>query len=186
MMDIQELINILPEIVQSTYFSLNPYNPNNSEDNYQELFRENLTIKFNKRVDSEITNQKSTRDILGDEICLKNKTERLDLLMKSFSVIFELKNVEKLDKSHENQLLNYMNNSNYNYGILLNFSKSKNLKNCVASYKIYKKDIKITKEDKFGNFYSMFTFKCIGEHTSENYFDLMGDYIQEDNVIQIT
>ena len=131
-MEIQELFNLLPEIVQSTYFSLNPYNPNNTEKNYQELLRENLSIKFDKRVDSEITYQKSTKDIVGDEICLENKTERLDLLMKSFSVIFELKNVDKLDKSHENQLLNYMNNTKYEYGILINFAKSKNLKNCVA------------------------------------------------------
>ena len=185
-MDIQEILNLLPEIVQSTYFSLNPYNPNNTEDNYQELLRENLNIKFNRRIDSEVTYQKSSKDILGDEICLKNKTERIDLLMKSFSIIFELKNVEKLDKSHENQLLNYMNNTEYEYGILINFAKSKNLKNCVAHYKIYKKNKKITKEDKFGNHYSMFTFEFKDEFISENYNDLMGEYIQVDNVIQIT
>ena len=40
----EELKNLLPEILQNSYFNLNPFNPNNTEDNYQELFRENLLL----------------------------------------------------------------------------------------------------------------------------------------------
>ena len=49
-----ELINLLPETLQNSYFNLNPFNPNNTEDNYQELFRENLFLKLHKRISSEI------------------------------------------------------------------------------------------------------------------------------------
>lgn len=46
----KELLIILPEILQITYFNfnLNLFNPNNTEGNYQELLRENLLIKLQK------------------------------------------------------------------------------------------------------------------------------------------
>ena len=77
-----KFFNNLEEIVQTSYFGVNPYNPNNSEDNYQELFRHNIRERLNLRVESEYTCQKNGIDINGEEISLKNKTERYDLLIK--------------------------------------------------------------------------------------------------------
>ena len=42
----EQFLELLPEILQNTYFELNPFNPNNSEEHYQELLRENLFIKL--------------------------------------------------------------------------------------------------------------------------------------------
>ena len=153
-----ELINILPEILQPSYFRVNPLNPNNTEDNYQEVLRENLTIKLNKRIGSEITVQKSAKDILDEEIPLKNKTERYDLTMDN--ILFELKNVEKLEKIHDYQLLSYLDGSDYNYGVLINFAKSKNFKNCIVHCKIYEKDELVEKTDEFGYKYQQHKFIC--------------------------
>ena len=86
-MEINKLIDVLEEHLQVTYFELNPYNPNNTEDNYQELLRENLNITFKSRIESEETVQKKTKNILGEGISLKNKTERYDLLMELFNFL---------------------------------------------------------------------------------------------------
>tara|TARA_B100000035_G_C20838643_1_gene481997 strand:+ start:81 stop:632 length:552 start_codon:yes stop_codon:yes gene_type:complete len=179
-----ELINNLPEILQPSYFRVNPLNPNNTEDNYQEVFRENLTIKLNKRIGSEITVQKSAKDILGEEIPLKNKTERYDLTMDN--ILFELKNVEKLEKIHDYQLLSYLDGSDYKYGVLINFAKSKNFKNCIVHCKIYEKDELVEKTDEFGYKYQQHKFKLIKEFKSQNYLEFMGEYeITDTNVINI-
>jgi len=179
----QELFDLLPEILQTTYFNLNPFNPNNTEDNYQELFRENLFIKLQKRIESEITVQKSAKNILGEEIYLKNKTERYDLLINCFNVLFELKNVEKLEIIHEYQLLSYLDNTGKKYGILINFAKSKNFKNCIVHCKIYEKDELVKKTDNFRVNYAKYNYKLIKEFKSQNYLDFMGPYVT--NVINI-
>ena len=182
----EELLTLLPEILQNTYYNLNPFNPNNTEDNYQELFRENLLIKLQKRIESEITVQKSTKNILGEEIYLKNKTERYDLLMNCFNALFELKNVEKLEKIHEYQLLSYLDSSEYKYGVLINFAKSKNFKNCIVHCKIYEKDELVKKTDEFNYTYHRYNYKLIKEFKSQNYLDFIGSYeITETNVINI-
>ena len=182
----EELIKLLPGILQNTYFNLNPFNPNNTEDNYQELLRENLFIKFNQRIESEVTVQKSTRNILGEELYLKNKTERYDLIINCFNALFELKNVEKLEKFHDYQLLSYVDSSDYKYGVLINFAKSKNFKNCIVHCKIYEKDEIVKKDDEFGNTYAKYNYKLIKDFKSQNYLDFMGQYvINETNVINI-
>ena len=182
----EELINILPEILQNSYFNLNPLNPNNTEDNYQELFRENLFLKFQKRIGSEITVQKSAKDILGEPLPLKNKTERYDLLMNIFNALFELKNVEKLEKVHEYQLLSYLDSSDFKYGVLINFAKSKNFKNCIVHCKIYEKGDLVENTDIYGHKYSRYNFILRKEFKSQNYLDFMGPYeISDTNVINI-
>ena len=71
-MTIHEFIDKFYEILQKTYFSLNPLNPNNTEDNFQELLRHNIIKVFNCNVDSEVTFQRTVVDINGDEVNLKN------------------------------------------------------------------------------------------------------------------
>ena len=93
----EKLILTLDQILQPTYFRVNPFNPNNTEDNYQEVLRQNISLIVKRQIGSEITVQKSAKDILGEEIPLKNKTERYDLTMDN--ILFELKNVEKLEKN---------------------------------------------------------------------------------------
>ncbi|HWY67101.1 MAG TPA: GxxExxY protein [Terriglobales bacterium] len=48
---------------------------------------------------------------------------RSDLVVES-SVIIEMKAVQKLDISHEKQLLNYLRATNFEVGLLLNFGPS--------------------------------------------------------------
>lgn len=182
----EELINILPEILQKTFYDLNPYNPNNTEDSYQELLRENLSIRLQKRIGSEITVQKKTKDILGEPLPLKNKSERYDLVANYLNALFELKNVEKLEKVHEYQLLSYLDSSVYKYGILINFAKSKNFKNCIVHCKIYEKGDLVEKTDIYGHKYSRYNFILREEFKSQNYLDFMGPYeITDTNVINI-
>lgn len=180
----EKLILTLDQILQPTYFLVNPLNPNNTEDNYQEVLRENIYLTLKKRIGSEITVQKRAKDILGEEIPLKNKTERYDLTMDN--ILFELKNVEKLEKIHDYQLLSYLDCSDYKYGVLINFAKSKNFKNCIVHCKIYEKYELVEKTDEFGYKYQQHKFKLIHEFKSKNYLDFMGDYvINETNVINI-
>ena len=180
-----ELCQRLPEILQNTYFNLNPFNPNNTEDNYQELLRENLNITFKSRIESEETVQKKTKNILGEGISLKNKTERYDLLMELFDVIFELKAVEKLEKQHENQLFNYLDNSKYKYGILVNFTKTKNMKNTFVHCKVFEKVKMIKHFDKFKRSYTNYRYKCIEEFKTQSYYELFSEYVIDENVIEI-
>ena len=166
----------LSEILQNTYFSLNPLNPNNTEDNFQELLRENLSLILNMRVDSEISVQKSTRNIFGDTVNLKNKSERYDLAIPSLHVLFELKNLAELDEYCQHQLLNYLDNSDYHYGILVNFAKPNKKHDYRVSYRIYKKENPIEKTDTYGYSFPRYTYSLYSESTSENYIEVMGNY----------
>jgi len=172
-----KFFNNLEEIIQTSYFGVNPYNPNNSEDNYQELFRHNIRERLNLRVESEYTCQKNGIDINGEEISLKNKTERYDLLIKKLLVLFELKSVEKLDNIHSQQLFHYLDNSDYKYGILINFTKSKDIKKSYARCKIFEKKNKFTKKDKFNCEYSHYKYELINEFKTQSYYELMGDNV---------
>ena len=180
-MDISVLFEKLEEILQASYFGLNPYNPNNSEDKYQELFRHNIREELNLRVESEYTYQKKAFDINDEHISLKNKTERYDLLIKKLSVLFELKSVEKFDSSHDQQLFHYLDTSEYKYGILINFAKSKDLQKSSVYCKIYEKKDKITKKDKFNREYSHYKYELINEFKTQSYYELMGDNIIQGN-----
>ena len=176
-MSILKVSDKLLEIIQVTYFRLNPLNPNNTEDNYQELLRENLFLKLGLRVYSEISYQKGCLNILGEDVLLKNKTERLDLVLKDLDCIMELKCVEKLEKVHENQLLSYLNNLDYKYGILINFGKCKNMKNCMSHCKIYERGDRVLKVDKYGVEYNIRDMRLIKEMFTENYNDLFKDLV---------
>ena len=167
----------LEELVQTSYFGLDPYNPNNSEDNYQELLRHNIREKLNFRVESEYTYQKNGNDINGEEISLKNKTERYDLLIKKLSIIFELKAVEKFESINLQQLFHYLDTSDYRYGILINFTKSKDIKKSYARCKIFEKKNKFTGIDKFNNKYSHYKYELIKEFKTQSYYELMGDNV---------
>ena len=180
-MDISVLFEKLEEILQASYFGLNPYNPNNSEDKYQELFRHNIREELNLRVDSEYTYQKDAFDINNEEISLKNRTDRYDLLIKKLSVLFELKSVEKFDSSHDQQLFHYLDTSEYKYGILINFTKSKDLQKSFVYCKIYEKKDKNTNKDKFNREYSNYKYELINEFKTQSYYELMGDNIIKDN-----
>jgi GxxExxY protein len=170
-----KFFNNLEEIIQTSYFGVNPYNPNNSEDNYQELFRHNIRERLNIRVESEYTCQKNGIDINGEEISLKNKTERYDLLIKKLLVLFELKSVEKLDNIHSQQLFHYLDNSDYKYGILINFTKSKDIKKSYAHCKVFEKKNVVTVIDKYNNKYSHYKYELINEFKTQSYYELMGN-----------
>ena len=174
-MDANDLFDNLEELVQTSYFGLNPYNPNNSEDNYQELLRHNIREKLNFRVESEYTYQKNGNDINGEEISLKNKTERYDLLIKKLSIILELKAVEKFESINLQQLFHYLDTSDYKYGILINFTKSKDIKKSYARCKIFEKKNKFTGIDKFNNKYSHYKYELIKEFKTQSYYELMGN-----------
>ena len=169
-----EFLEVLGEIVQKTYFRLNPLNPTNSEDNYQELLRENLNLRLGLRVDSEISYQKGCLNILGDNILLKNRTERLDLVIRGLDCIMEIKCVDKLELVHENQLLSYLNNLDYKYGILINFGKSKSMRRCVGHCKVYERYENIIKKDKYGEEYKVWKYKLLREIYTEDYNELLG------------
>ena len=85
-MDINLLLEPLEEILQNTYFNLAPYNPNNTESYFQELLMDNLTVKLKQRIESEISLQKYVKNIVGENIGLKNKTSRYDLFIRVFNV----------------------------------------------------------------------------------------------------
>jgi len=171
-MSILELSDKLLEIIQVTYFSLNPLNPTNTEDNYQELLRENLYLGLGYVVYSEVSYQKGCLNIMRDEVLLKNKTERLDLVIKDLDCILELKCVEKLEKVHENQLMSYLNNLDYKYGILINFMKCKSMRDSIGHCKIYERLNDIKKKDKYGIEYNIRGLRLIKEMFTENYNEL--------------
>lgn len=176
-MSILEISDKLLEIIQVTYFRLNPLNPNNTEDNYQELLRENIYLGLGLRVSSEVSYQRDCLNILGEEVLLKNKTERLDLVIKGLDSILELKCVEKLEKVHENQLLSYLNNLDYKYGVLINFAKSKSMRFIVGHCKIYERGLEVLKRDKYGVEYKVKGLRLIKEMFTENYNDLFKDLV---------
>ena len=174
-LDILDISDKLLEIIQVTYFRLIPLNPNNTEDNYQVLLRENINLGLGLRVGSEVSYQKGCLNILGEDVLLKNKTERLDLVIKDLDCILELKCVDKLDRVHENQLLSYLNNLDYKYGVLINFMKSKGLRDCMGHCKIYERGDRVLRKDKYGVEYNIRGMRLIKEMYTENYNDLIKD-----------
>jgi len=185
-MDINLLLEPLEEILQNTYFNLAPYNPNNTESYFQELLMDNLTVKLKQRIESEISLQKYVKNIVGENIGLKNKTSRYDLFIRVFSVVFELKNVGDLDITNTQQLLHYLNNSDFKYGILVNFTKSgKNIKNTYVHCKVYEKCELVTKNDKFNTSYSHYKYKCIKDFKTQTYYEVMGDNLIDESVFEI-
>ena len=182
---LNEIINKLPELLQFTYFEMNPQNPNNTEDGFQELLRHNIIKVFNCNVDSETTCQKTVLDINGDEINLKNKTERYDLIIRSIDFIMELKAVEKIDESHVNQLLTYMGNSNYKYGALINFRKGKGCKQLIAEARIYEKKDTITVTDRYNRTYYKPVFSIIDDTIKTQDYKLVmgGGYLSNEIIV---
>ena len=130
---------------------------------------------MNFRVESEYTYQKNGNDINGEEISLKNKTERYDLLIKKLSIIFELKAVEKFESINLQQLFHYLDTSDYRYGILINFTKSKDIKKSYAHCKVFEKKNVVTVIDKYNNKYSHYKYELINEFKTQSYYELMGD-----------
>lgn len=172
-----EFISKLQQLLQVTYFKMYPTNPNHTEDGFQELLRHNITKIFKYNVDSESTNQKIVKDINDHEIHLKNKTERYDLLIRDLELIMELKAVEKIDDSHVNQLLSYMNNTSYKYGILINFRKGKSCKQLLAEARIYeKKELKLC-NDKYGHTYQKYDFVETKRIETEDFKEVVGDFL---------
>ena len=181
---LNEIINKLPEILQTTYFEMNPFNPNNTEDGFQELLRHNIIKVFDCNVDSETTCQKTVLDINGNEIHLKNKTERYDLVIRAIEFIMELKAVEKIDESHVNQLLTYMGNSNYKYGAIINFRKGKSCKQLIAEARIYEKKDTITFTDRYNRTYYKPEFQLIHSNIkTEDYKELVGNAYLSNEII---
>ena len=179
----EDLVRLLPKITQATYFALNPYNPNNTEDNFQELLQLNLERSLNIRVDSEITVQKWTQDMKGNRIALKHKSERYDLIIESLGVLFELKHVGEMEEgslahqTHLHQLLHYMDHSPYKYGILINFRKMNKKGIYICSGEIYKKSTKVIIGDRYDHSYHRYVYKKMQDFKSEDYGQLMGLYL---------
>ena len=182
-MDIHYLLDDhkLKKILQSTYFALNPLNPKNCEDYYQEVFRENLKIITGMRVDSEITNQRDAHNINGELVRLKNKTERYDLICEDLETLFELKHSCGISDEYRNQMFNYLDKSKYKYGVVVNFMKLNN-KKCAnkklcAQYEVYEKSHVKEIKDMFGEYYAIYKYKLLDSFCSEDYLKLMGGYI---------
>jgi len=168
-----ELCQRLPEILQNTYFNLNPFNPNNTEDNYQELLRENLEKIVNVRVHSETSVQKKTHNIFYEEVKLKNKSERHDLTIDDLQVLLELKNLACTDDYCVHQLLHYLDMTSYQYGILVNFAKPNRKNDYRVSYTIYKKGELQVHTDKYGYTYKRYSYTLLDQNSSENYYDMV-------------
>src|SRR5437868_7888892 len=64
---------------------------------------------------------------------------RADLIVESV-VIVEMKAVQKLDASHEKQLLNYLRSTNLEVGLLLNFGPSAQIRRLALDNKNKKKE----------------------------------------------
>jgi GxxExxY protein len=166
------LLSDLPKVIQNTYFQLNPMNPNNTEDNFQELLRHNLTL-MGYHVESEITCQKHSKDIMGNTLRLKNKTERYDLMIESLKTIFELKYTTDQDENSVHQLWNYMNHNDFEYGILINFTKP-NKKQCYkAMTSVYHKQQTLTFTDTYNVSYSQYKYILVHSYESEDYKQLV-------------
>ena len=166
-----DFLTQLPSVLQSTYFWLNPLNPTNTEDNYQELLRINLE-RLHYAVDSEVSVQKTTRDIHKNIVKLKNKTERYDLTLDPLSILMELKNLVDLDDYCVHQMLGYLDHSAFTYGILINFAKSNKKNDYRCSFKVYKKNTPLVATDQFGHNYTRYSYTLIREFSGDNYMDL--------------
>ena len=174
----------LLKLVQLAYFSGDPLNPKTKEGTFQEIFLHLLKGKFYSKISSEFSIQKIIELGNGEDIALSNKTERLDLFIKDFSLIFELKWIEKLTDEEEEQLFNYMKKMNSKYGVLINFttqSKTKKNKEYKAHMKIFE-NIGINEYvDKYGFVYKYMEKKLIFEDYTEDYLKI----IKPDNVSKI-
>jgi len=176
------LISLLPEVVQTTYFQLNPLNPNNTEDNYQELLRINLE-RLSYHVYSEVSVQKETLDIYGGRVKLKNKTERYDLVLDPQETLIELKNLVDIDDYSVHQMLSYMDHSTYRYGVLINFGKANKKHEYRCSFRVYKKGSPLCFNDSFGTTYKRYTYTKTHEFRSENYWDLVSSGLVTDALV---
>lgn len=167
--------NIL-RLAQLAYFSGDPLNPKTKEGSYQEIFLHLLKENFHKKINSEFSIQKMIELGNGEEISLSNKTERLDLFISEFSLIFELKWIEKVTDEEEEQLFNYMKKLSAKYGILINFttqSKTKKNKEYKAHMKVFEnKGIKEFK-DKYGFTYKYMDKELIFEAHTEDYLKII-------------
>jgi GxxExxY protein len=180
-----ELFLRLPAIVQGTYFHLNPLNPTNSEANYQELLRINLELE-GYRVFSEVTVQKKTTDRREGTVKLKQKSERFDLTIDSLKVLFELKNLVEVDDNCVHQTIGYLDNSEYEYGVLINFAKVNKKRDTRCTFQIYQKGDVFHTSDLYGHTYTRNHYVKIMEFVSENYWDLIGRHLvrTEDHVVR--
>jgi hypothetical protein len=181
-MDIEKFIDELKKIVQSTYFSLNPLNPCNTEDYYQELLKVNLELITKSRVDSEITYQRTTSDLNGEIFKLKNKTERHDLILEMYDILFELKCLSSPIKDEcRNQMFSYLDKQKYQYGIIINFMKF-NKTRLVAEVEVYQKKNEYENKDMFGNYYARYDYTLIDSFKTEDYNEIIGSYTHEKKI----
>jgi len=187
-MDFKKIINDVSfmRVIQSTYFNLNPKNPNVTESHYQELLIKNLNIIYNFNISQEISSQKKTTDINGEILSLRNKTQRYDLLIDDISTIFELKNLADITDESRNQLLHYLTKKKkYKYGILINFMKS-NKKKLVAQVEVFEKGVDYSMTDIYNDHYSNYHYELIKSFETENYNDYCLNYTKkDDNIIEI-
>ena len=167
---ISECLLQLPRVIQNTYFQLNPRNPTNSEDHFQELLRHNLSL-LGYRVASEISYQKVARDLHGEPLPLKNKTERFDLTIDALNLLFELKHTTDLDESASHQLWNYMDHSDYEYGIVINFTKPNKKQKYRASTRVYQKHAEKSFTDSYGFTYTRNTYPLMESYESQDYME---------------
>ena len=182
---LQELINNLKEyILQKTYFGCNPLNPNNTEDTFQELLRHNISLIYPELfVSSEFTLQRFVKDIKGNKIPLKNKSERHDLSITQLNFLMELKNADKIDESHKYQLLSYMDDSDFKYGAIINFRKFKPSKKLVAEAIIYEKISEKGEVNEKGEKNLCSKFKIIKSFETEDFNELSGGYFNKEIMI---
>ncbi len=165
---LSECLRILPKVIQNTYFQLNPLNPTNTEDHFQELLRHNL-IRMGYRVDSEISTQKQVLDIQGFPLKLKNKTERYDLTIESLQLLLELKHTTELEENAIHQLWNYLDHSDYEYGIVINFTKPNKKHNYKTVAKVFQKRQPSTFTDVYGYSYVTHTYLLLDSYESQDY-----------------
>jgi|TARA_B110001469_G_scaffold125257_1_gene140344 GxxExxY protein len=165
---ISECLIQLPRVIQNTYFQLNPRNPTNSEDHFQELLRHNLSL-LGYRVASEISYQKVALDLNGEPLQLKNKTERFDLTIDSLKLLFELKHTTDLEESACHQLWNYMDHSDYEYGIVINFPKPNKKLKYRTQTRVFHKQSSEPFTDSYGFTYTRNTYPLMESYESQDY-----------------
>ena len=165
-------------LVQRTYFDLNPLNPKNIEDNYQELLKENLKLAFDLKCHIETSQQKTSSDINGEVVKFKHKTERYDIVIEQINTILELKCLVDITDESRYQLFNYLDKSVCNHGIIINFMKF-NTKNLFAQVEVYEKSTIHEHQDKFGDNYSRYYYKNIHSFQTEDFYNIVGRYTQE-------
>jgi hypothetical protein len=174
------IINTLLNIVTHTYFSLNPYNLNNTEDNYQDLLKKNLELE-GITVYSEYSKQKISLDKSGNNYPFSNKTERIDLFLPEFNLLLELKNLTDFKDECLGQITSYMDNDEtINYGLLINFAKPKKVdkvKELKSTIKVFERNQLKQFTDYYGNIYKKWNYKEILEYKTENYCELFGEKI---------